>query len=255
LTASEILARFDTEIRKNPPHEPNVRVERIGKIVRLVGPYNCIVFSDLGRVDADAAIAEQVAFIRTSGADVEWKVYGHDLPLDLGRRLHAAGFIADEPETLMAFDLHHDLPAGPMPPGAEIRRIVDERGLADLAAVTAAASGRDEAWMSDVFMSRLHDPTLGLYVVYADERPIAAARLEMPENRTFAGLWGGSTLPAFRGRGLFRQLVAVRAQEARRRGYRYLNVDARETSRAILGRLGFIALTGVTGWIMKAAQP
>ena len=32
--------------------------------------------------------------------------------------------------------------------------------------------------------------------------------------------------------------------------YRYLTVDARDTSRPILERLGFIELTTVTGWTL-----
>lgn len=256
MIAADILARYDADIRQDPPPEPGVKHERIGNIVRAVGRYNCILFSDLSRGDADvdAVIAEQVAFFRASGSDAEWKVYGHDLPADLGRRLGAAGFVADEPETLMAFDLEDDLPVGRLPSRVSLRRVFDERGLADLVAVTAATSGR-ETWMFHAFGSRLLDPTLGLYVAYADDKPIAAGRLEMPANRLFAGLWGGCTLPAFRRRGIFRAIVAARAQEARRRGYRFLSVDARETSRTTLERLGFVALTGVTGWILKAAQP
>ena len=77
----------------------------------------------------------------------------------------------------------------------------------------------------------------------------------MPANRTFAGLWGGCTLAEHRGRGIFRPLVAARAKEARDRGFCFLNVDAAETSRPILERVGFIALTGVTGWRFSGANP
>jgi GNAT superfamily N-acetyltransferase len=72
----------------------------------------------------------------------------------------------------------------------------------------------------------------------------------MAPGRAFAGLYGGGVAPAFRGKGIYRALVAVRAQEARRRGYRYLMVDAAAASAPILARLGFEALARVRGWVL-----
>ncbi len=73
----------------------------------------------------------------------------------------------------------------------------------------------------------------------------------MPEGRVFASMWGGSTVPEQRGLGMYRALVARRADEARRRGFRFLTTDARETSRPILERVGFVPLTGITGWVLR----
>ena len=70
--------------------------------------------------------------------------------------------------------------------------------------------------------------------------------------RAFAGLYGGSTVPEYQGRGVYRALVAARAAEARRWGHRYLTVDARESSRPILQRLGFQPLTSISDWVLKA---
>jgi GNAT superfamily N-acetyltransferase len=65
----------------------------------------------------------------------------------------------------------------------------------------------------------------------------------------FATLWGGGTLPAWRGHGIYRALVAQRATLARRRGYRHLEVDASDDSRPILERLGFAAVTTTTPFV------
>ena len=73
----------------------------------------------------------------------------------------------------------------------------------------------------------------------------------MPD-RAFAGLYGGGTDPVWRGRGVYRAVVAARAAEARARSVRYLTVDALETSRPILQRLGFEPLAQVTGWLLRA---
>ena len=65
----------------------------------------------------------------------------------------------------------------------------------------------------------------------------------------FAGLWGGATRPAWRGRGIYRALVARRAQFAAARDVRFLQVDASDDSRPILERLGFVAITTTTPYV------
>ena len=69
----------------------------------------------------------------------------------------------------------------------------------------------------------------------------------------FAGLFGGLTLPDHRGRGLYRATVAKRAELARERGYRWLYSDALPTSRPILERVGFVAITTTTPFVFPRA--
>ena len=61
------------------------------------------------------------------------------------------------------------------------------------------------------------------------------------------------TLPEFRGRGLYRATVAKRAELARDSGYRWLYSDALPTSRPILERLGFVAITTTTPFLLPGA--
>ncbi|MCW8219460.1 GNAT family N-acetyltransferase, partial [Streptomyces griseolus] len=67
----------------------------------------------------------------------------------------------------------------------------------------------------------------------------------------FAGLWGGGTVEHWRGRGVYRALVAHRAALAAERGYRHLQVDATDRSAPILRRLGFSALSTVTPYVYR----
>ena len=82
---------------------------------------------------------------------------------------------------------------------------------------------------------------------------VSGGRVDLPRGSDFAGLFGGITLPEHRGRGLYRATVARRAELARERGYRFLYVDALPTSRPILERLGFVALTTTTPFSVPAA--
>jgi GNAT superfamily N-acetyltransferase len=73
--------------------------------------------------------------------------------------------------------------------------------------------------------------------------------MRFPSDTEFVTFWGGATLPAWRGRGIYRALVAHRAQLAAERGRRYIEVDASDDSRPILERLGFVAVTTTTPYV------
>jgi GNAT superfamily N-acetyltransferase len=88
-----------------------------------------------------------------------------------------------------------------------------------------------------------------MVVAMAGDQPVCAARIEFVPDTRFAGLWGGGTLPQWRGRGIYRALVAYRAALAAERGYRYLQVDASPDSRPILERIGFACLAITTPYI------
>lgn len=250
LDVAQLLARFDAEMRARPPPEAGTRVERVGPVVRVLGESCWVSFSQLTSSNARAVIADQTAFFRSHGKRVEWKVYGHDLPPDLGELLREAGYAPDPAEALMVFDLANALEPGPWPTGVEIRRVTDHDGLDTAVAVSHDAFGHGEGWAVGEYARRLADPGLAVLLAYADGVPVASGRLEMPPGRSFASLWGGGTAPSYRGRGIYRTLVAARAEMARGRGYRFLTVDAQPTSRPILERLGFQALTSITGWVL-----
>ncbi len=91
--------------------------------------------------------------------------------------------------------------------------------------------------------------SMRMVVAMAGDQPVSAARVEFVQGTDFAGLWGGGTVPAWRGKGIFRALVAYRAGLAAARGYRYLQVDALPTSRPILERLGFRPVAATTPYV------
>jgi GNAT superfamily N-acetyltransferase len=91
-------------------------------------------------------------------------------------------------------------------------------------------------------------------VAEAGDELVAAAWIVFRPGTEFAGLLGGSTREAWRGRGIYRALVARRAALARARGVRYLQVDASDDSRPILERLGFAGVTETTPYVWAPAS-
>ncbi|MFF4660866.1 GNAT family N-acetyltransferase [Streptomyces sp. NPDC001381] len=247
-----ILALYDRDMREGArPESSDARVERTGGVVRHVGGeggWNGVLWSDLDAAGADAAIAAQIAYFAGRGEEFEWKHHGHDQPADLGRRLLEAGFTAEPEETLMIGETSGQL--GPAP-GRGAHRARDRAGVDLMAEANAKAFGRDASWLRDLVLARLAaDPdAIVALVVLAGDEPVSSARMEMIPGTRFAGLWGGGTVPAWRGRGIYRALIAHRARIAAERGYRYLQVDASDQSRPILERLGFAALTTTTPYV------
>ncbi|MCD7444614.1 GNAT family N-acetyltransferase [Streptomyces lincolnensis] len=250
-----VLALFDRDMREGAqPDGPDARVERTGGVVRQVSSahgWNGVVWSDLDAAGADAAIAEQIAHFTALGREFEWKVYGHDLPVDLGKRLRAAGFTPQPEETLMIGEVA-DLTLDADPPeGIRVLPVTDRAGVDLVADVHEKAFGTDGSRLRHQLLARLTDDpdSVVAVVALAGDTPVSAARMEMVPGTRFAGLWGGGTLEEWRGRGIYRALVAHRARAAVDRGYRYLQVDALSTSRPVLERLGFEALTTTTPYV------
>ncbi len=115
------------------------------------------------------------------------------------------------------------------------------------------AFGTDSSWLRQRTLTRLAEApdTLVAVVVLADGEPVSAARMELCPGTGFAGLWGGGTAAPWRGRGIYRALIAHRARIAAERGYRYLQVDATDQSAPILRRLGFTALSTTTPYAYR----
>ena len=181
-----------------------------------------------------------VGRMRELPGHVEWKLYGHDGPADLDDRLRAAGLVPDEEETVLVAEAA-SLPEPDADVASPTRRSSSTRSRAGArlrppqrgpGASCCARSSRTSRRCSPSSLRR--------------RRAGVGRAGRLRESADFAGLFGGATLPEYRGRGLYRATVAARARLARERGYRYLYVDALPTSRPILERLGFVRLTTTT---------
>ncbi|MER6540620.1 GNAT family N-acetyltransferase [Streptomyces sp900105755] len=250
-----VLALYDRDMREGAkPDGPGARIERVGAVVRHVadaGGWNGVLWSDLDAATADRAIAAQVEFFAARGQEFEWKVYGHDLPPDLGDRLTAAGFRPEPQETLMIGEVARlSLDTG-LPDGVRVVPATDRAGIELVVDVHEKAFGTDGSRLRHQMLTRLADQpdSMVALVALAGDEPVSAARVELVTGARFAGLWGGGTVAQWRGRGVYRALVAHRAQVAAAHGCRYLQVDALPTSRTILERLGFHALTTTTPYL------
>ncbi|KJK52299.1 acetyltransferase [Lentzea aerocolonigenes] len=252
--AAALLRAFDDQAR---PAEwtvldPGATVDRDGPVFRVSWPRRRGFVGgppDLGvtGVELDELIARQRDFFTARDQGVEWKTWGHDTPADLPERLQAAGFVSEGRETVLV-GIAEEMTAPVQLDGIVVREVAEEADVHRLAATATEVFGRGHDWLIERLLEKKDDPNVVAVVAEADGQVVSSSRIEIVPGTEFGGLWGGGTLEKWRGKGIYRALIAHRARLAVARGVKYLQVDASEDSRPILERLGFVAVTTTTGY-------
>jgi len=245
MVLSDVLSRLDFE-RRNLVRDGEV-AEVLEDVVRLRGDdhsWHTIIWSSLDEHSADAAIAREVAYHESIGAEFEWKLYAHDTPAGLQERLQRHGFEVGPREAVMVYDLSQ----GPLPAAGDCRvgRVDTLEQVAVFKRVAEQVFGKDYSFTADQLSRAIASGSTQhrAYVVYAaDGMPAGIGRLYTHPSSHFAGLYGGGTISAYRRQGVYRASIAARQRDAVDAAARYLLVDALPTSRPILERLGFHQLT------------
>ncbi|MGO8960024.1 MAG: GNAT family N-acetyltransferase [Streptosporangiaceae bacterium] len=259
MDVKKVLADYDAQVRRSTRADlAGSSAEDLGNVVRWLAPpgqgLSTITWSGLDADTADAAIAGQRDYFAARGEGVEWKLYDYDQPANLGDRLVAAGFLPDEEELMLVAETAAIQAGVVLPDGVRLVPVTDEAGVHALMAVHRHEPGSEEmSWLTQALLATLSDPRqlTEMVVAMAGDEPVSSARIEFVPGTDFAGLWGGSTVPHWRGKGIFRALVAYRAGRAAARGYKYLQVDASHMSRPILKRLGFTPVASTTPYVSK----
>jgi hypothetical protein len=259
LDARTLRDAYDAQIRPEIPDPlpAGVTVERDGPLVRVLGldhrgflTYRTL--DGLAGAELDALIARQVEFFRRRGEAVEWKLNSHDQPADLPDRLRAAGFVAEAQETVVVGPVAALAAAVPvLPEGVRLREVSAREDLARIAAMEEAVWHDDRSHLVTGLAREIEaDPqSITVVVAEADDTVVSAGWVRYQANTGFATLWGGSTLPQWRRRGIYRALVAYRARLAEQRGRTLLQVDCSPESRPILQRLGLVPVTTTTPYV------
>ncbi len=209
------------------------------------GKVGLIAYSRCPEVELDEIIRGELEKARSAGYELEWKLYGHDLPENLAQRLTAAGLSPGEREAFMVFSATPESLSRFGPGGGDVRRVTDEKGLQDIQLIVEEVHGRSQAERVEQWRETLeqHPESMSLFAAYMDGEPAACGRIYYSQGSRMAGLYGGQTRERFRKRGLFTGLVRARLQEALERGFLTISVDALPTSEPILRKRGFEIVT------------
>lgn len=254
------LAAYDAQLRTD--------AETAGAVaVRVLGPLRLATFApgrgfatyrDLSAADAEeirGLVGAALAHYRTDPevTEVEWKTRAHDHAPGLHQSLLDHGFVPEDPESIMIGEAQRLAVEVPLPEGVTLRQVSEDSDVRAMSAMSAEVFGDSAAEgeaMAESLLSRLAlDDGMELWVAEADGRVVSAGRLEPVAGTEFAGIWGGSTLTEWRGRGLYRALTAARARSALRMGKTLIHSDSTEDSRPILERYGFLKVSTTTPYL------
>lgn len=257
-----MLQAYDAQLRRDAEVLTATDVTYDGPLVRARYERSGFVsYRDLDGLTGaalDELINRTVAYFRddTDVEDFEWKTRGHDSPDDLAERLVAAGLHAEPMETVMVGEAAALAVRVEIPAEVTVRRlqISDASFVEDvrrMGAMLVAAFGGGPS--GDELIARMQRPGnhSELWIAEVDGEVVCAGRLEVVPGTDFAGLWGGATIEAWRGRGIYRALVAARACSALDRGVRFLQSDCTEMSRPILERSGLERVTTTTPFVWQ----
>ncbi|MFD1206316.1 MULTISPECIES: GNAT family N-acetyltransferase [Sporosarcina] len=255
----KILSLFHKELRQELQSQGYRReeTEHVVRHVSLHGERGFIIASHVNEENARKIIQEELDHFKRLGIGFEWKVYSYDKPDYLKELLEEEGFMSEPREALMVMDIH-DMPSllG-VDEEIHIKEIIDEKGVRDIISLI------DFIWQESheelgnrLWRDKQDDPdSLFLYGVYDGEKLVSACWMYLEENSSFASLWGGSTLPEYRGKGYYTSLLSIRAKKAAEQGYRFLTVDASPMSQPILQKHGFECLAYSYGCQSPQAEP
>lgn len=258
MNKSQLIALYNQDQRINITY-PDLRREVTPTVVRHIDTSGTregsVIYSQLDSANADETIRGQIRYFESLGQDFEWKLYDYDQPADLQERLIAQGFTREEAEAILVLDLNNAPEGLWQPVHHVVQRITDPEQLADVQTIEEQVWEEDAAWIVDYLGETLRKSPdqMSVYVAYVNGEPASAAWIYYPKQSQFASLWGGATVSRFRKQGLYRALLAIRAQEAKARQVRFLTVDASPMSQPILEQFGFalIAYSYPCKWTYK----
>jgi ribosomal protein S18 acetylase RimI-like enzyme len=249
---------YDAQLRAWMPSvlPAGAAIDQDGPLVRVAGldERGFVTYRSLAGLsgdEVDGLIARARDFFAARGEAVEWKLHGHDTPADLPERLRRAGFAPEEQETVV-IGLAAPLAAPSNDPeGVTLREVTALSDLERIAAMESDVWREDRGFLARALFDELAADPAGTTVVVAEagSRVVCAGWVRYVGGSGFATLWGGSTRPEWRRRGIYGAVVRYRARLAVERGYEYLEVDASDDSRPILQRAGFVPVTTTTPWV------
>jgi GNAT superfamily N-acetyltransferase len=191
---------------------------------------------------ANAGIAEIVRLAEGRGLPFGWVLGPSGTPADLRERLGAAGF-APAGVTMAGMVLRDLGAAPPAQDGVTVREVGPEAAPV-LAPLMAEAYGLPadvaELLAASAFMPSPHWVRAYFAYVPGETAPVACGLGTYLADSDIFLLGGAATLPAHRGKGTYRALVARRLADARAEGRTAAVIQAvRETSAPVCARLGF----------------
>lgn len=259
----DYLEAYDTQLRTDAETPSAVSVSRLGplRLVTFSHGRGFVTYQDLADADESTISRWVEQVVEHFGADpeierFEWKTRGHDHAPGLHDALIRNGFVAEEAESVMVGEAAGLAVDVPLPDGVALRQVSSAEDVRAMSAMQDEVFGDTVSEASaEALLHRLSlRDGMQLWVAEAGNEIVCAGRLEPVPNSEFAGIWGGATRPAWRGKGIYRALTSARARSALALDKRLIHSDSTEYSRPILERSGLVKVTTTTPYHWKRPE-
>ncbi|WJY96128.1 hypothetical protein CFELI_12745 [Corynebacterium felinum] len=172
----------------------------------------------------------------------EWKTWASDPALPLAE----LGFVRGEEEVVMMGDI--DVLADyPIPAGVEVRQVLTEEELVAASHTRSAVFGLNAKRTRQFIDRNVGDiEGAGLFAAWADGAVVGTGRMEKSAADGVVGLFSGAVVEKYRGRGIYRALLAARAHKACSWGMQFAYSECSPYSAPILQRAGFVPIEHTT---------
>lgn len=255
---TDLLAQYDAHLRTAAEVQGARSVDRRGPlwIARFGGGRLFVTYRELD--DPAARVAEVAALLADDRTitEAEWKTRTHDDAPGLEEALTAAGFVAEDAESVMVGEASALIDAT-TPAGVTVRQVSapeEMRAALDMQDAVFGGAPKAQRMLAEVQERQARGEVVELWAAEADGRIVCAGRIDPIAGTAFAGIWGGATLPEYRGRGIYRALTAARVRSVMAHGVRWIHSDSTEFSRPILERAGLVKVTGTVPWVWERAD-
>ncbi len=193
---------------------------------------------------ADKAIQEMLDFHKKQGSkSISWVIGPLTTPKNLAQYLEKNNFKYHSSEWGMYLPTETELQVQELQ-GLLLKEVTLEE-IEKKSVQTMIEQGYGMPEGSAILMKHLYEHfskkcTLVFYIGYEGEKPVAFGNLVVIPGTKIGFLGGAATLPDYRGKGLYSNLLKIRKEKAKALGLEYLVIQAREdTSAPIALKHGF----------------
>jgi GNAT superfamily N-acetyltransferase len=171
---------------------------------------------------------------------VDWLVFPHDQPADLGKRLEARGMPGGTGGNWLWTSLSSLGANTTVPDHFRIEQVLNDQMLAEWVRLSEAGMGSELALFYDAYARHGYGPdAFSLhYIGCLDDTPVTAGTLL--DAGGCASIYDVSTPPAFRHRGFGRAITHALMQEIRDRGYADTWIWSSNMAKSIYQKLGYV---------------
>ncbi|MAS38194.1 MAG: hypothetical protein CL610_29630 [Anaerolineaceae bacterium] len=203
-------------------------------------PGNIILRTDWPTGDTETHIDTLCARISQHIDTIDWFVFPHDQPPDLGQRLAARGMPGGPGGNWLWADLTAQRNAPAVPDSFRIEQVRDDSMMAAWVRVSEAGFGGDLGVFYEAYARHGYGPAAFSlhYTGYLGDVPVTSGTL-LDAGYT-ASLYDISTPPAYRGQGFGSAITYAMMQVIRDRGYTDTWIWSSNMAKSVYQRLGYV---------------